>query len=138
MGMTPMVNIGSGNYRESESRIVEEQVWRDARALAEAGCFSLLFTGIPPDLAKRITEEIPVPTIAGFGAGDDCDGQIGVTHSVLGFNVEELDRPRAAYGPLAATFLEAARKFTEDVRAGKSVRSQRDRKVPEGASQKGG
>lgn len=134
MGMTPMVNIGGGDYRNSEGRIVEEQIWRDARALVEAGCFSLLFTGISPDLARRITEEIPIPTLAGFGAGDDCDGQIGVTHSVLGFNVEELDRPRAVYGPLAASFLEAARRFTEDVRAGKSVRSQRDRKEQPGTS----
>jgi 3-methyl-2-oxobutanoate hydroxymethyltransferase len=134
MGMTPMVNIGSGDYRSSESRVVEDQVWRDARALAGAGCFSLLFTGISPDLAKRITEEISIPTLAGFGAGDDCDGQIGVTHGVLGFTVEELDRPRSVYGPLAASFLEAARRFTDDVRAGKSVRSQRDRKERQGAS----
>jgi 3-methyl-2-oxobutanoate hydroxymethyltransferase len=126
MGLTPMVTIGAGGFRSEGLQVDEEQVWRDARALQAAGVFSLLLTGISADLAKRITQEAKVPTIAGFGAGDDCDGQIGVTHGVVGFNVGELDKPRAAYGPVAVALFEAARKFTEDVRAGRPVRSRQD------------
>ncbi len=126
MGLTPMVTIGAGGFRAEGLQIDEEQVWRDARALQAAGCFSLLPTGIPADLAKRITQEVRVPTIAGFGAGDDCDGQIGVTHGVVGFTLEELDRPKAAYGPVARSLFEAAEKFSQDVRSGKPVRSKRD------------
>jgi hypothetical protein len=45
---------------------------------------------------------------------------------VLGLRVEELDNPRAAYGPLAVPIFEAARQFCEDVRAGKPVRGRRE------------
>ncbi|HEY3303740.1 MAG TPA: 3-methyl-2-oxobutanoate hydroxymethyltransferase [Candidatus Binatia bacterium] len=127
MGLTPMATIGAGGFRSEGLQIDEEQVWRDARALETAGAFTLLLTGISADLAKRITQETKVPTIAGFGAGDDCDGQIGVTHGVVGFNVGELDKPKASYGPVGVALFEAARKFTEDVRAGRPVRSRQDR-----------
>ena len=127
MGLTPMATIGAGGFRSEGLHVDEDQVWRDARALQAAGAFTLLLTGISADLAKRITQEAIVPTIAGFGAGDDCDGQIGVTHGVVGFNVGELDKPKAAYGPVGVALFEAARKFTEDVRAGRPVRSRQDR-----------
>jgi 3-methyl-2-oxobutanoate hydroxymethyltransferase len=128
IGLTPMASIGSGDFRSQAEHIEHEQVWRDARALVVAGSFCLLLTGVPPDLAKQITHEVRVPTVAGFGAGDDCDGVIGVTHRVLGFDVREIDRPRANYGPVGVSFYDAAKAFTEDVRAGKPVRSRRDQK----------
>ena len=127
MGLTPMATIGAASYRSGEINLEEENVWRDVDALVAAGSFSLLLTGVPPDLAKRITEKVKIPTIAGFGAGDNCDGQICVTHGVVDFNVWELDKPKAAYGPVGVALFEAARKFTEDVRAGKPVRSRQDR-----------
>jgi 3-methyl-2-oxobutanoate hydroxymethyltransferase len=126
MGLTPMATIGAGGFRSEGVRVDEEQVWRDAQALEAAGSFSLLLTGISADLAKRITQKAKVPTIAGFGAGDECDGQIGVTHGVVGFNAGELDKPKAAYGPVGVALFDAARKFTEDVRSGKPVRSRQD------------
>ncbi len=126
MGLTPQTSMGSGGYRSEGAGVTEEKVWNDARALVAAGSFSLLLTRVPPDLAKRITEEVSVPTISGFGSGDDCNGNIGVTHGTVGFNVDELDKPRAKYGPVAVPFFEAVRKFTEDVRTGKPVRSQQN------------
>ena len=122
MGLTPQTSMGSGGYRSEGVEVPEEKVWNDARALAAAGSFSLLLTRVPPDLAKRVTEEVSIPTISGFGSGDDCDGNIGVTHGTVGFNVDELDRPRAKYGPVGVSLFEAVRKFCEDVRAGKRVR----------------
>jgi 3-methyl-2-oxobutanoate hydroxymethyltransferase len=126
MGRTPMTTIGS-DYRSGTAD--EAQVLRDAEALEAAGAFSLLLTGIAPDVAERITQKAKVATIAGFGAGDRCDGQIGVTHGVVGFTLEELERPRAAYGPVALSLFEAAERFTADVRAGKPVRSRQDQSV---------
>jgi len=125
MGLTPQTTMGTGGYRSGSLEVPEEKVWRDARSLQAAGAFSLLLTRVPPDLAKRITEEVTVPTISGFGSGDDCDGNIGVTHSTVGFSVDALDHPRAAYGPVAVAFFDAVKKFTEDVRSGKPVRSRR-------------
>ena len=126
MGLTPQTTMGSGGYRSEGATIPEEKVWNDARALVQAGSFSLLLTRVPPDLAKRITEEVSVPTISGFGSGDDCSGNIGVTHGVIGFNVDQLDRPRSNYGPVAVPFYEAVRSFCDDVRAGKPVRSRQN------------
>lgn len=117
---------GTEGYRLRDLSALEEEVWRDVRAMEKAGAFSLLLTGIPAELATRITRESSLPTIAGHGAGDECSGQIGVTHGVVGFNVEELDRPRAAYGPVAVALFDAVKKFTDDVRAGKPVRSRRE------------
>ena len=121
-----MTTIGS-DYRSGSAD--ETQVLCDAEALEAAGAFSLLLTGISPELAERITEKAKIPTIAGFGAGDRCDGQIGVTHGVVGFTLEELERPRAAYGPVAVSLFEAAERFTADVRSGKPVRSRQDQSV---------
>lgn len=126
MGLTPQTAMGSGGYREGVG-VAEEKVWNDARALVAAGSFSLLLTRVPPDLAKRVTEEVSIPTISGFGSGDDCNGNIGVTHGTVGFNVDELDRPRAKYGPAGVAFYEAVKKFCDDVRAGKPVRSEQNR-----------
>ena len=126
MGLTPMASIGSGDFRDQGARVQNEATLNDARALVDAGAFCLLITGVPAALATEITHMVSVPTIAGFGAGDDCDGVIGVSHRVLGFNVGELDKPRANYGPVAVAMYDAARKFAEDVRAGKPVRSRRD------------
>lgn len=128
MGLTPMTTIGSGGIQSERIQVAEEQVWEDARALVAAGVFSLLLTRVPPELAKQITEQVKVPTISGFGSGDDCDGNIGVTHGTVGFMVEELDRPRAAYGPVAVSFFEAVKKFCDDVRSGKPVRSRGDQR----------
>ncbi len=126
MGLTPQTSMGSGGYRSEGAGVPEEKVWNDARSLVAAGAFSLLLTRVPPDLAKRITEEVAIPTVSGFGSGDDCSGNIGVTHGTLGFNVEELDRPRAQYGPVGVAFFEAAKKFADDIRAGKPVRTRQN------------
>jgi 3-methyl-2-oxobutanoate hydroxymethyltransferase len=57
----------------------------DARALQDAGAYSIVLEGIPSPVAKRITEAIEVPTI-GIGAGPDCDGQVLVIYDLLGMD----------------------------------------------------
>jgi 3-methyl-2-oxobutanoate hydroxymethyltransferase len=126
IGLTPMASIGSGDFRDQGARVQHEQMLNDAKALVDAGAFSLLITGVPAALATEITNAVAVPTIAGFGAGDDCSGVIGVSHNVLGFNIRELDKPRANYGPVGVAMHDAAKSFAADVRAGKPVRSRRD------------
>lgn len=115
IGLTPMSTIGSGGWRSEALQIIEEQVWRDVRAMEAAGAFCLLLTRVPAGLARKISEEIRIPII---GVGGD--GRIGVTHGTLGFNTEALDGGRSAYGPLAASFLATAQQFIQDVRLGKA------------------
>jgi 3-methyl-2-oxobutanoate hydroxymethyltransferase len=80
VGLSPQSIHQLGGYRVQRG---EERLLQDARALAEAGAFSVLLECIPSSTAARITEEIPVPTI-GIGAGPLCDGQVLVTNDLLG------------------------------------------------------
>jgi len=126
MGITPMMAIGSGGYLNQDVKPIEDQIRRDALALQDAGAFSVVFTRVPPPLATALTKELRIPTLAGGGAGDDCDGQVCVMHGVFGLTVDELETPKAIYGPLVKPILETAEAFVADVRAGRPVRSRRD------------
>jgi len=86
----------------------------------------VVLTRVAPALAASLTKKLRIPTLAGGGAGDDCDGQVCVMHGVFGLTVEELDEPKAMYGPLARPIFDTAQQFIADVRAGKPVRSRRD------------
>lgn len=126
MGLTPQTALAyGGNFHSADAAVEVEQIRRDAFALQEAGVFAIVFTRVPPATAAALTQELAVPTLAGGGSGDDCDGQVCVVHNVLGLRVEELDEPKAAYGPLAVPIYETAKRFCDDVRAGKAVRSTR-------------
>ena len=123
MGLTPQTALAyGGNFLSTSASVANDQIRRDAHALVEAGVFALVFTRVPPDLATELTRELAIPTLAGGGSGDGCDGQVCVSHGVLGMRVEELDHPRAAYGPVAVPLYEAAKRFCDDVRAGRPVR----------------
>jgi len=84
IGLTPQYVHQLGGYRvqgreaQAAHRLVE-----DAFSLAEAGVFALVLECVPAEVARYITENVPVPTI-GIGAGADCDGQVLVTHDLLG------------------------------------------------------
>jgi 3-methyl-2-oxobutanoate hydroxymethyltransferase len=125
-GLTPMTSAAVGGYTGG-AVLPEEQVRRDALALQDAGAFSIILTGVSPDLAARLSQELRIPVISGHGAGDDCDGQIGVAPSSLGWTAEQIDRPRTPYGPVSRAIYEAAAAYVADVRAGKPVRSARER-----------
>ncbi|NLF25999.1 MAG: 3-methyl-2-oxobutanoate hydroxymethyltransferase [Deltaproteobacteria bacterium] len=93
-----------------------ERVIEDALAVEEAGAFAVVIEGVPHDLAAEITEKLSIPTI-GIGAGPHCDGQILVTHDLLGLSakVPGFVKRRADLGVLAE---EALRSYVEEVRGG--------------------
>jgi 3-methyl-2-oxobutanoate hydroxymethyltransferase len=125
-GLTPMMSAAVGGYTGG-AVLPEEQVRHDAEALQDAGAFSIILTGVSPDLATRISRDLRIPVISGAGAGDDCDGQIGVAPSSLGWTAEQIDRPRTPYGPVSGAIYQAAAAYVADVRAGKPVRASRER-----------
>src|SRR5437016_7176484 len=94
-----------------------EALVADARALVEAGCFSIVLEGVPDAVARMVTEAVPVPTI-GIGAGRWCDGQVLVLHDVLG--LEDGIRPKFVrrYASLKADGTAAIAAFAADVRSG--------------------
>jgi len=84
LGMLPQHVKEEGGYRK-KGRTEDEAsaLLADARALSDAGAFGIVLELVLPDVAARITREIPVPTI-GIGSGSDCDGQILVTPDLVG------------------------------------------------------
>ncbi len=84
LGLTPQSVNQLGGYRpQAREAQVACSLLADALILQQAGCFSLVLESIPARLAKYISEKLDIPTI-GIGAGDGCDGQVLVTHDLLG------------------------------------------------------
>lgn len=118
IGLTPQSFNQLGGYRvqgrdaDTASRLVE-----DARALEDAGVFSIVLECIPAALSKLITEAVSIPTI-GIGAGPYCDGQVQVFHDILGLNPVSVPKHAKQYAPVGDTIMEAARRYIEEVRDG--------------------
>lgn len=89
-----------------------------ATLLQGAGCFSLVLEKIPADLAKRISEELRIPTI-GIGAGPFCDGQILVVQDMLGLFEEFKPKFVRQYIQLAPRLKEIFHRYIDDVKKGK-------------------
>jgi 3-methyl-2-oxobutanoate hydroxymethyltransferase len=117
LGLTPQSVHAMGGFkvqgRQHEAALALRD---DAKALAAAGCFSIVLEGVPDQVARLVTHAVDVPTI-GIGAGGDTDGQVLVYHDILG--LEERIRPKFArrYAEIGAASAEAMRAFATDVRA---------------------
>jgi len=83
IGLTPQSVNRMGGYKVQGKGKEAEGLIRDAKAVEEAGAFSVVLECVPRKLAKEITEMLTIPTI-GIGAGPDCDGQVLVIHDLLG------------------------------------------------------
>ena len=84
IGLTPQsVNQLGGFRAQGKTAIAARRLVEDALVLEEAGCFSLVLESVPARLAELISKKISIPTV-GIGAGVGCDGQVLVTHDLLG------------------------------------------------------
>ena len=84
LGLTPQSVQQFGGFRaQAKSAVAAQRLYEDAFLLQEAGCFSLVLEAIPGKLANLISSRLKIPTI-GIGAGVGCDGQVLVTHDLLG------------------------------------------------------
>ncbi|HEX2647859.1 MAG TPA: 3-methyl-2-oxobutanoate hydroxymethyltransferase, partial [Candidatus Dormibacteraeota bacterium] len=90
----------------------------DAKALEEAGAFSIVLEGMPSKLAATITHQLRIPTI-GIGAGPATDGQVLVFHDMLGLTTGKAPKFVKRYANLAEDIARAATEYAEDVRIGK-------------------
>ena len=112
LGLTPQSVHAMGGYRvQGKQAAAAYELITDAKALADAGVFSIVLEGVPDVVAAMVTEEVAVPTI-GIGAGADCDGQVLVFHDVLGLHDKRTAKFVRQYANLADTAVEA------DVRSG--------------------
>ena len=119
LGLTPQSLHRLGGYRvQGRDREHAVALLEHARALEQAGAFSLVLEAIPAPLGAAITLEIAIPTI-GIGAGPDCDGQVLVFADLVGLPEPPLPRFVRRYAELGTTIQTALEAFAADVRAGR-------------------
>jgi 3-methyl-2-oxobutanoate hydroxymethyltransferase len=117
LGLTPQSIYKFGTYtvrakEESEAR----RLMKDAKMLEELGCFGMVLEKIPAQLAKKVSESVSIPTI-GIGGGVDCDGQVLVTHDLLGITKDFHPRFLRRYAELFDVIKDATERYVEDVKA---------------------
>lgn len=116
LGLTPQSINQFGSYRvRGTTESEQEQIISDAIRLAEAGAFAIVLEKIPMDLAQKVSEQIPIPTI-GIGAGNLCDGQVLVYTDMLGITVDFSPRFVRKYDNLHERIHTAVSAYSEDVR----------------------
>jgi 3-methyl-2-oxobutanoate hydroxymethyltransferase len=119
LGLTPQSVHSMGGYRvQGKTAAAAYDLISDARAIADAGVFSIVLEGVPDALAEMVTKEVPVPTI-GIGAGPHCDGQVLVFHDVVGLGGGEyLPKFVRQYASLADDAVAAIEEWFADVDSG--------------------
>jgi 3-methyl-2-oxobutanoate hydroxymethyltransferase len=117
LGLTPQSIYQFGTYRVRAREVEEaDRLKSDAQLLEEVGCFSVVLEKIPASLAKEVTASVSIPTI-GIGAGPECDGQVLVTHDMIGLTTDFRPRFVRRYAEMATLMTDAVARYVEDVRS---------------------
>lgn len=118
LGLTPQSIYKFGTYTVRAKEDEEaERLKRDAVLLNDIGCFAVVLEKIPASLAEVVTRSIDIPTI-GIGAGRHTDGQVLVTHDLLGITKDFQPRFLRRYLNLYDKIGSAARAYMDDVKTG--------------------
>lgn len=118
IGLTPQSVHRMGGYKvQGKTEKAAKKLIEDAHIIEDAGAFSLLLEAIPMNLAKRITEELSIPTI-GIGAGPHCDGQILVLHDVIGLFERFVPKFVKQYANMKDDILKSVKLYREEIEKG--------------------
>lgn len=118
IGLTPQSLMIFGGYRIQGKTVESRQdLIEDALAMEQAGCFAIVLEGMPWQVAKEITQKVRIPTI-GIGAGPYCDGQVLVSHDLLGIYTDHVPKYVRRYANLGDVVAKAFKQFADDVRSG--------------------
>lgn len=118
IGLTPQSVHAFGGFKvQGKDLETAQKLIRDAKALEEAGVFSIVLEGVPTKLAQRITESVSVPTI-GIGAGQYCDGQVLVINDMLGMYKGHIPKFVKKFANLEPLIMEALKNYKTEVEAG--------------------
>lgn len=131
LGLTPQSVHALGGFRaQAISSGPAKKLLEDARVLEQAGCFALVLEAIPARLAGLVSEALTIPTI-GIGAGLGCDGQVLVTHDLLGLFDRFTPRFVKKYADLHGTMGAAFRDYKLDVEARRFPASEHSIEMPD-------
>ena len=118
LGLTPqsIYKFGTYNVRAKEEKEAKTLI-DDALLLEEIGCFSLVLEKIPNMLSKKVLNKTKIPII-GIGAGSSLDGQVLVSHDMLGMNKDFSPRFLRRYLDLDSLITNAVKKYSKDIKSG--------------------
>ncbi len=118
IGMTPQSVNALGGYKvQGRNRQQAVQLLKDAKALEEAGAFSVVLELVPTPLARIISQRLSIPTI-GIGAGPYCDGQVQVIHDMLGLFTDFVPKHTRQYLKGAESIQSALAQYVKDIKEG--------------------
>lgn len=117
IGLTPQTAGALGGFKmQGRDAMAAKRIVDDAKALENAGVFSIILEAVPAPLGKLVTEAVKVPVI-GIGAGPDVDGQVLVTHDMIGLFDKFIPKFVKQYTQIRPTILDALNRFKEDVKS---------------------
>lgn len=116
LGLTPQSVHQFGGFKvQGKDAQAAQRLIEDARRVEEAGAFALVLECVPAQLASKVSQTLSIPTI-GIGAGNGCDGQVLVTHDLLGLLPGFKPKFVKAYRTLHTEVSAAVREYIEDVK----------------------
>lgn len=115
IGLTPQTASALGGFKvQGKSADAAKALLDDAKALEQAGCFSLVLEAIPAPIARMISESVSIPTI-GIGAGVHCDGQVLVIHDMVGLFARFTPKFVKQYAKISETVSGAIAEYISEV-----------------------
>jgi 3-methyl-2-oxobutanoate hydroxymethyltransferase len=136
IGLTPQTAQKLGGFKvqgkdaEAAGRLIGQ-----AQALERLGCFSIVLECVPDKIAQIITEKLKIPAI-GIGAGIHCDGQVLVTHDLLGLFERFSPKFVKKYARLSEEILKAVQEYRDEVSSGKFPGPEHSFSIKEGELRK--
>ena len=114
LGLTPQSVHRLGGFRVQKDL---DRLLADAVAIERAGAFAVVVECVPVEVAEKIRDAVRIPTI-GIGAGAGCDGQVLVTHDMLGLFTDIKPRFVKQYADVGASIVHAVKEYCREVREG--------------------
>lgn len=115
IGLTPQTASALGGFKmQGRDALAAKRIVEDAKALEDAGVFSMILEAVPAPLGQLVAEAVKVPVI-GIGAGPDVDGQVLVTYDMIGLFEKFVPKFVKQYTQIRKTILEALKEYKEDV-----------------------
>jgi 3-methyl-2-oxobutanoate hydroxymethyltransferase len=131
IGLTPQTASALGGFKmQGKDASAAKQIIDDAKALEDAGVFSMILEAVPAPLGKLVAEAVNVPVI-GIGAGPDVDGQVLVFHDVVGLFDRFVPKFVKQYTNVRKIIIEALKEYNQDVIDGNFPGPEHSFKMPD-------
>jgi 3-methyl-2-oxobutanoate hydroxymethyltransferase len=133
IGLTPQTASALGGFKmQGKDAAAAKQIIDDAKAIEAAGVFSIVLEAVPAPLGKLVAAAVKVPVV-GIGAGPDVDGQVLVTHDMIGLFDKFVPRFVKQYAQIRTIILEAMKSYKKEVQAVSFPAAEHSFKMPEEA-----